>query len=300
MLEILTSVIGPVVIVVGVGALLGSRLGLDITTLSKLAYWILGPAFMFDGLATAELPGNTVAGLVAASAVGFAAAGIAGALLSRFALGARGESLAADIVSSAYGNVGNAGIAICVFALGDGIRAEAIVVMVVINSLGVVTGVALATLRSQSIWSAVRRGLTTPLTLGALLAVPVNALNVDLPEWFDRPVSLVAGALIPVMLLTLGLQLRAVDMSRPEPGMWASAPAKLVVAPVAAYAAARLFGLGDSETGVVLLQASMPPAVFTMLVALEHDLAPRRVTSALVTLTALSLLTVPLAVAIAR
>lgn len=299
MLEILTSVIGPVVIVVAVGALIGHRLELDTKTLSKLAYWILGPAFMFDGLATAELDGGTVAGLVVAAAISFIAAALAGGAISSV-LGNGRENIAADIVSSTYGNVGNAGIAVCVFALGDDVRASAIIVMVTVNTLGVVLGVALATSRTLSIWAAVRTGFTTPLTLGALLAVPVNYFSVDLPDWFERPVGLVAGALIPVMLLTLGLQLRAVDLARPEPGVFASAPAKLVVAPVVAFAVASVLDLPDTDAGVVLMQASMPPAVFTMLVALEHDLAPKRVTSSLVTLTGLSLLTVPFAVLVAR
>ena len=299
MLEILTSVIGPVVIVVAVGALIGHRLELDTKTLSKLAYWILGPAFMFDGLATADLDGGTVAGLVAAAAISFIAAALAGGAISSV-LGNGRENIAADIVSSTYGNVGNAGIAVCVFALGNDVRASAIIVMVVVNTLGVVLGVALATSRTLSIWAAVRTGITTPLTLGALLAVPVNVFSVDLPDWFERPVSLVAGALIPVMLLTLGLQLRAVDLTRPEPGVLASAPAKLVVAPIAAFVVASVLDLPDTDAGVVLMQASMPPAVFTMLVALEHDLAPKRVTSSLVTLTGLSLLTVPFAVLVAR
>ncbi|MFW2383189.1 MAG: AEC family transporter [Acidimicrobiales bacterium] len=299
MLEILTSVIGPVVIVVAVGAIVGHRIGLETTTLSKIAFWILGPAFMFDGLATADLAGDAVLGLAGAAITSFVAAGFVGAALSKM-LGSTVENLSADVVSSTYGNVGNAGIAICVFALGDGVRPSAIVVMVVINTIGVVLGVALATARTQSVWVAVRTGITTPLTLGALLAVPVNYFDLALPDWFDRPVGLIADALIPVMLLTLGLQLRKVDLARPEPGVFASAPAKLIVAPVAAYFAAQALGLDDVNAGVVLMQASMPPAVFTMLVALEHDLAPRRVTSALVTLTGLSLLTVPLAVFVAR
>ncbi len=299
MLEILTSVIGPVVIVVAVGAVVGHRLELETKTLSKLAYWILGPAFMFDGLAGATLDGGAVLGLVGAAALSFVAAGLAGGAISK-SLGNGRDNMAADIVSSTYGNVGNAGIAICVFALGDEVRASAIVVMVVVNTLGVVMGVALATGRTQSVWAAVRTGLTTPLTLGALLAIPVNYFDIALPDWFERPVGLIAGALIPVMLLTLGLQLRSVDLARPEAGVFASAPSKLIVSPVVAYGLATVFGLSDTDTGVVLMQASMPPAVFTMLVALEHDLAPKRMTSSLVTLTGLSLLTVPFAVLVAR
>jgi predicted permease len=298
-LEILTSVIGPVVIVVAVGATVGHRLELETKTLSKLAYWILGPAFMFDGLAGADLDGGAVLGIAGAASLSFVAAGLAGGAISKL-LGNERDNVAADVVSSTYGNVGNAGIAICVFALGDGVRASAIVVMVVVNTLGVVMGVALATSRSQSVWGAVRTGLTTPLTLGAILAVPVNSFDIALPDWFERPVGLIAGALIPVMLLTLGLQLRSVDLVRPEAGVLASAPAKLVICPLAAYGLAGVFGLSDIDTGVVIMQASMPPAVFTMLVALEHDLAPKRMTSALVTLTGVSLLTVPFAVLVAR
>ncbi len=299
MLEILTAVIGPVVIVVAVGAIVGHRIGLETTTLSKIAYWILGPAFMFDGLASADLEGDTVRGLVIVSALSFAASGVAGAMISK-GLGNGIDGVSSDVLSSTYGNVGNAGIAITVFALGDVVRPAAIVVMVVINTLGVILGVALATSRTAGIGKAIRTAFTTPLTLGALLAIPVNYFNVALPDWFERPVNLIGSALIPVMLLTLGLQLRAVDLAKPEPGVFASAPAKLLVAPVVAYFAARAFNLSDIDAGVVLIQASMPPAVFTMLVALEHDLAPKRTTSALVTLTGLSLLTVPFAVFLAR
>ncbi len=299
MVDILVSVIGPVVLVVATGAWLGPRLELDTATLSKLAFWVLGPAFMFDSLAQADLPSGTVVGLAGASLAGMLAAGLAGGLVSR-GMGNRFEAVSADVVSSIYGNVGNTGIAVCVFALGDAVRPAASVVMVVVNTLGVMIGVSLASARSSSPVRAFRIALTTPMTVAALMAIPVNALDVSLPNWVNRPVGLVAGALIPVMLLTLGLQLRLVGASRPTPGVLASAPAKLVVAPAAAWAVAQVLDLSDVDVGVVLIQASMPPAVFTMLVALEHDLLPRRVTSALVSITGLSLLTVPVAVALAQ
>ena len=290
---------GPVILIVAIGAAFGPRLGLEIGTLSKLAYWILGPAFMFDSLADADLPSGTVLNLSIASVAAFAAAGLVGALIS-MAMGNGFENVAADVVSSSYGNVGNTGIAICVFALGEEVRAEASVVLVVVNTLGVLVAVALASSRSGFSARALLTAITTPLAVGALVAVPVNALDVAIPTWLDRPVSLVAGALIPVMLLTLGLQLRSVDLRKPEPGVFASAPAKLLVAPIVGWFAAAALGLGGSDQGVVLLQASMPPAVFTMLVAVEHDLVPKRITSSLVTLTAMALVTVPVAVAVAQ
>lgn len=297
--DILLSVMGPVILIVTIGAVVGPRLGLEVRTLSKLAYWILGPAFMFDSLADADLPAETVVNLSLASIAAFGAAGVVGAAISK-ALGNGFENVSADVVSSTYGNVGNTGIAICVFALGEQVRAEASVVMVVVNTLGVLAAVSLASFRTGSMGRALLTALTTPLALGALAALPVNALDVAIPQWLDRPVALVAGALIPVMLLTLGLQLREVDVRRPEQGVIASAPAKLVVAPVVGWFAAAALGLAGTDQGVVLLQASMPPAVFTMLVAVEHNFVPRRITSSLVTLTAFALFTVPVAVAVAR
>ncbi len=298
-LDILVSVIGPVVAIVAVGALVGPRLGLETATLSRLAFWILGPAFIFDGLAEADLPRETVLGLAAASVAGMVVAGLVGAGISKL-MGNDFENISVDVVSSTYGNVGNTGIAICVFALGDEVRPAATVVLVVVNTIGVIVGVSLATARTGTPSAALRAASTTPLALAAMAALPVNVLDIELPAWIDRPVGLVAGALIPVMLLTLGLQLRAVDISRPEPGVFASGPSKLLVAPLIAWTVGGLVGLDSIDQGVVLIQASMPPAVFTMLVALEHDLGPKRMTSALVSITALSLLTVPIAVAIAR
>jgi predicted permease len=116
--------------------------------------------------------------------------------------------------------------------------------------------------------------------------------------WVDRPVSLIAGALIPVMLLTLGIQLA--DMKAPKVGLDLALPigAKLVVAPLVAAVAATLLNLGGTETGVVVLQSAMPAAVFTALVALEHDLEPELVTTTVLVGTLVSVVTLPVVIAL--
>ncbi|MEE9414743.1 MAG: AEC family transporter, partial [Acidimicrobiales bacterium] len=57
-------------------------------------------------------------------------------------------------------------------------------------------------------------------------------------------------------------------------------------------------GLSGDERGVVVIQSAMPPAVFTMVVAMEHDLEPERVTANLVNMTLLSLVTLPVVLAL--
>ena len=76
--------------------------------------------------------------------------------------------------------------------------------------------------------------------------------------------------------------------------------AKLIVAPLAAVAAGALMGLDGDFLGAVAIQSAMPPAVFCMLLAMENDLEPERVTASVVTSTLLSLVTLPFVLALTQ
>ena len=74
--------------------------------------------------------------------------------------------------------------------------------------------------------------------------------------------------------------------------------AKLVVAPLVGWLIAEALGLTGDDRGVVILQSAMPPAVFCMVLAIEHDLEAERTTNDVVAATVLSLLTLPVALAL--
>ncbi|MEE9413956.1 MAG: hypothetical protein V3V01_01655, partial [Acidimicrobiales bacterium] len=213
-MQLLVDVLGPVVLLVAIGALTGPRLAIDAATLSKLAYWVFGPAFVFELFVASELAGGTVARLALAGLAGMLVAG-----LVAFALGSlanlQQRIRAAGVMTSAYGNVGNAGLAISAFALGDDALAAAAVLMLVINVTGVMVGIGLATAQTSGVSSAVRRALTAPMTLATIPAILLNASNTDVPLVIDRTVGLLGGALIPVLLYTLGVQFSQTGWQRP-------------------------------------------------------------------------------------
>lgn len=292
--QLLINVLGPVVLIVGMGGLLGPRLGLDITTLSKLAYWILGPAFVFNIFATTTLEAAIAVRLAAAGAAAvFGSALVALALAPSFRL--RGPAASATIMSSAYGNVGNAGLAIAVFALGDDIVDRAGVLMVTIMFLGTLISVWLGTRQTASALAAARQALLSPMILAGIVGFAVNQLNLAVPLLIDRAVSTIAGALIPVMLLTLGLQLAAVGSLRWMRSTSLVGIAKLIAAPLVGWAIAAALGLDGDDRAVVILQCAMPPAVFCMVLALEHDLEGERTTNDVVATTLAALITLPVA-----
>lgn len=292
MLQVLVDVLVPVFAVVGVGFAVARVVGIEPATLASVAYWVLGPAFIFDVLAGAELAPDVVLKVVAATALAMAIVATVAALVMR-SLGASFSTVAATVLTSVHGNVGNFGLAISAFALGAEVLPIAGIVMVTVNTLGILTGVGLATIRHGSARRAIATAVLSPLALAVLPALAVNVSNVNLPVWIDRPISLLAAAMIPVMLLTLGVQIAGMPRGMPAPVVAIPVAIKLVIAPIAAVLTTVVVGLDGVAATVVILQAAMPAAVFTSLIALEHDLEADYVTSVVLIGTLASAATLP-------
>lgn len=290
--SVLFDVLGPVVLIVVLGAVAGPRLGVDVRSLSRLAYWILGPAFMFDVLAGADLERRVILQLSAAGLAGMAAAAGFTWLILR-GLRVEASMVAAGAMTSAYGNVGNAGLAISVFAFGEDALPAAGVFMLAINATGMMLGVGLAHGRRGSVGGALIQALLAPMTVASLVALAANSLDLVPPVILGRSIGLLSGALIPIMLFTLGLQLASSGRLRIRLPIAVSTLAKLVVAPAAASLTAVSIGLTGDLAAVTAVQSAMPPAVFCMVVALEHDLEPESVTSTVAFATVAALVTLP-------
>ncbi|MEM8923132.1 MAG: AEC family transporter [Actinomycetota bacterium] len=302
-LLLLADVLGPVVAVVAAGALVGPRLGLDLGTLSRLAYWVLGPAFVFDLFFDTTLEGSVALRLTVAALAGMTVAAVV-AHVAAGGIGVRGRRRSALVLTGTYGNVGNAGLAISAFALGEEARTAAGVLMLVIGTSGIALGVALASMgddddtgRAARLAVALRRALLSPMPLATAAALAVNGVDVPVPLLAERSLDLLAGAMIPVMLFTLGLQLAQTGGIRLQPLIAVPAMTKLVVSPLATLAVATAVGLTGDALGALIIQAAMPPAVFCVLVGIEYDLEPPLVTDAVVATTIASLATLPLVLA---
>jgi len=136
-----------------------------------------------------------------------------------------------------------------------------------------------------------------PAVWGAAAAVAVLGLGIQLPTPLMRPVELLAGAALPVMILVLGMQLERTG--RPDrPGLVLLAAAlTLVVTPLVAVGASDVIGLTGSARQAAIVQSGMPSAVLTTILALEFDVAPSFVTACVTLSTLASPLTVTLLIA---
>jgi predicted permease len=106
-----------------------------------------------------------------------------------------------------------------------------------------------------------------------------------------RITGLLGRATIPLMLVTLGVQLAQVERPRINRDVIAASAIRLIGGPVLAFLVVPILGLGGLERSVGILQASTPVAVTTTIIALEYELAPDYVTTTLLFSTVASLVT---------
>lgn len=285
--EIFIDILGPVLVLVVIGVAIGRWLEVRPEPLAKLAFWVFGPAFMFDALANAGLPSNVLIEVAAASLIALAASAIFAIIVSA---GLTRDRRASILTTSTYGNTGNFGLAIVTFTFGAEAIPFAAVALVVVNTLGLILGIASA----RSGLGGIRSAFTTPMTLVIVPALIVNGLDTTLPPIVDRPVGLMAGALIPLMLVTLGIQLHQIGLPAIGLDVVRSLAGKLLVQPLVAIPVVALIGLSDLAAGAVVLQAAMPAAVFTYVLAVEQGTRPDETATVVMAGTLASVLTLPI------
>ncbi|MCB1842050.1 MAG: AEC family transporter, partial [Halioglobus sp.] len=176
-------------------------------------------------------------------------------------------------------NVGNFGIPIIQFRLGEEALVAASFYFLILSVYGFMVGVTAATWHQGAGIRALWMAFKTPAVLAVIPAFLVNWFDWPLPLFVSRAVGLLAGALIPVMLVTLGVQLAGMGMPKVTRDVALSSLVRLLVGPALALLLVAPFALTGIARGAGILQASMPVAVLAALIALEHRLLPDFVTT---------------------
>jgi hypothetical protein len=102
------------------------------------------------------------------------------------------------------------------------------------------------------------------------------------------------------MLLLLGAQLVNSEVGQYWRPALAATGLSLIIAPLLAFGLASLLGLPAQTRQAVVLEASMPAAVITTLIATEFQAEPKLVTSTVVLSTLLSPITLSIIIALLK
>jgi malate permease and related proteins len=296
LLSIFANDVLPIFIVAAVGFAMARVFKGDVRTVSRITFNALSPCLVFHLIVTSSLDAGDFGRMMALTFIVIGAIGLIARLLT-MPLGLDRPTVSAFLIVVMFSNSGNYGLPVVLFAFGKEALAHAAVYFVA-NAIATYSlGVFIASAGRKSVAQAAAGIVKVPAVWGAVAAVVVLGLGIQLPTPLMRPVELLAGAALPVMILVLGMQLERTG--RPDrPGLVLLAAAlTLVVTPLVAVGACEVLGLTGSARQAAIVQSGMPSAVLTTILALEFDVAPSFVTACVTISTLASPLTVTLLIA---
>jgi predicted permease len=124
-----------------------------------------------------------------------------------------------------------------------------------------------------------------------VLALGLNNFHLVMPAPLAQTVQLAANGAIPLMLVLLGLELVKVRWSNSTQAVGMSTFLRLAAGPLIGLLLAIPFGLSGAAHQGNVVEASMPSAVTTTVLATEYNVEPALVTAIVFVSTLLSPLT---------
>ncbi|MBS1906650.1 MAG: AEC family transporter [Actinobacteria bacterium] len=269
--------------VVGLAILVGYVIGrIDLLgphareVLSRLTFFVLSPFLLFSVLAQADarvlfsalLPVSAIAAVVSIGAY---------VLVARLVWKRGVGETVIGALSSGQVNSNNIGIPLSLYLLGSAAYPAPVILM----QLLVLTPISLSILDAvtsgrTSFWRTVVRTATNPIILGSALGTLVSVLGIRLPPIVIEPITLLANACVPVLLISYGISLhgqRVLGAAGRRRDVLLASTLKLLVMPATAWAVAQfVFGLPPHAVLIVVVLAALPTAQNVFNYAQRYDI----------------------------
>ncbi|HWQ75709.1 MAG TPA: AEC family transporter [Syntrophomonas sp.] len=311
-LHILNHNLIPIFILVIIGYLLSKRFDLSIYTMSKLNFYIFVPAFIFVNLYTTQIPLDMLK-VVAAAVLIFIVNIIFAGIYTKIRGYDEGykNAFANSVIFANTGNIGVPLIAL-VFSsppflvngaapfLDIALTAQVMVLVVqdtTMNTLGFYFAG-----KANTDWKAsVLKVLKMPAIYFVALAFILKTVPYDFTSVSVWPaLEYAKNALVPVALITLGVQLSKTTFAFGNLDAYVSSFMRLLISPAIALPIIYLLNLQGVIAQVVMITAALPTAVNTALIAMEYENYPDFASQAVLISTLASAVTLVLVIFVAR
>jgi len=229
---------------------------------------------------------------------------VLGRLIGLWLFGLNGVQQSVFALGGIFANNVLLGVPIARASLGEAAM-PSVALVLVFNSLTLWTLVTVSVewarrgeLSVRGFGSTLRGVLTNPVVASVLAGAAFGLTGLRLPGLIDRPLELLGQSAIPLSLIVLGMGLAEYGIREGWREALGITGMKLLVQPFAVWALAWLLDLPPTETQAVVLMAALAVGINVYLMAREFDTMQAPVATSLVLSTALSAITVPLALAL--
>lgn len=257
------------------------------TFVTRIAMTVSVPCLVFVALIRTQIDPSALASLSAASfaAYGLAAMAFIG-ILRLFRL-----PLPVYLAPLVFGNTGNLGLPLALFAFGDAGLSYAVVVFAVMAILSFTIGVWVVA-GGGSLTKVIREPVVAATFLGALFLWQ----GWQTPTFLTNALDLIGQMAIPLMLITLGVAIARLQAGALSVSLGLSV-LKVAVCALAAWGTGVWFDLPPVALGVLIVQIATPVAVTSYLLASKYSDNAEPVAGLVVTSTLLSVVSLPLILA---
>ena len=279
------EIVAPVFLLAGIG-FAWVKLGFEyrIQFVTQLAMTLSVPCLIFVSLMTTQIDPAALSALSLATVAAYGGVTLLAAVIVRV-FGLNRRTYLAPMI---FGNTGNLGLPLALFAFGDAGLSYAVVVFAIMAIWSFTFGIWLVA-GSGSFGKVIREPLVWGTALGALFLVQ----GWETPVFLTNTLSLLGQMAIPIMLITLG-----VAVARLSPGGIGRAVVlsliKLAICIGIAALAGWFFDLDKIAFGVLDLQVATPVAVTSYLLAEKYGADAQSVAGLVVVSTVLSVAALPL------
>lgn len=282
------QIVAPVFILALIGVV-WVRLGYDYSVqfVTRLAMTMGVPCLIFVSLMETEIDR---AALVTIAWATIAAYGVLTVVFWGIvaALGLDRQTYLAPLI---FGNTGNLGLPLALFAFGDVGLGYAVVIFAIMGIWSFTFGVWLVSGGGSLV-----KVVQEPLVWATLAGGVFLWQGWETPVWATNTIRLIGQMAIPLMLITLGVALARLSPRSLSRAVGLSA-LKIALCAAAGLAAGLWFGLAPVALAVLVLQVSTPVAVTSYLLAEKYGAKSDEVAGLVVVSTILSVVTIPLTLA---
>ena len=282
------QIVAPVFILGGIGAI-WVKMGLEyrVQFVTRLTMTLSVPALIFVSLMKTEIDPEVLRDTALAAL--FAYIGVGGLVLLMLKIAKL--DVRTFLAPLSFGNTGNLGLPLALFAFGTAGFDFAVVVFAIMAVLSFTIGVWVVSGGGSPI-SAIKEPMVWATILGGIFLV--NGWM--LPTWSVNTLELIGQIAIPVMLITLGVAIARLKPGTLGRAIWLSA-AKYVICIAVPLAVGLFFALPPIALGVLIVQVSTPVAVTSYMLAEKYDADADQVAGLVMVSTLMSIIVIPVLLA---
>ncbi len=283
------QIVAPVFLLAAIGYVWVRGLGwnYDVEFVTRLSMTLAIPCLIFMALMRSEVDPAVLRDTVLATIVAYGAV----ALVSWALVALAGFDMATYWAPMTFGNTGNIGLPVALFAFGQAGFDFAVVIFAVMAIMSFTFGVWVVAGGGSPVTA-----LKEPLVWGAVLGIVFMLTGWTVPDWMGNTLDMIGQIAIPLMLVTLGVAISRLQPRSLGRAVWMSA-LKLVICVSVPLGVGLWFGLPRLALGVLVLQVATPVAVTSYMLATKYRAKADEVAGLVMVSTLISVVAIPVILA---